>query len=165
MALDTLKRIALFVLIGLTQALVFNRMEIVPGVYPLVFVYFVIMFPRSYPRWALLFWSFAMGLLMDVFTNSPGVAAASLTAIGFLQPFLIEFFLPRNADEDIAVSVRELGFSRFLRLAFILVFVFCLLYFSLEAFSVYNWQSWLTSVFGSAVLTIVLIMAFESFRK
>ena len=82
MIYDLLKRVMQFVLLGLSQVLVFNGMDILYGAIPLIYVYFVIMFPRNYPKWAILLWSFAMGLTMDMFTNTPGVAAMSLTLIG-----------------------------------------------------------------------------------
>ncbi len=42
-----------------------------------------------------------MGLCVDVFANTPGVAAASMTAVGLLQPYLFELFVPRDSADDL----------------------------------------------------------------
>ncbi|MCR4914402.1 MAG: rod shape-determining protein MreD [Prevotella sp.] len=164
MAIDTLKRLLVFVALVLAQALVLNRIQLFHCATPLLFVYFVIIFPRNYPRWASLLWSFFLGLTADMFANTPGVAAASLTLTGFLQPQLLELFLPREADENIKSSVSSLGFWRFAGLSAALIAVFCLMFFALELFSVSNWLYWLECAGGSALFTFVLIMALESLR-
>ena len=105
MVYDFLKHLMQFIVLGLAQVLIFNGMDILHGAIPLIYVYFIIMFPRNYPKWAILLWSFVMGVTMDMFTNTPGVAAASLTLIGALQPYLLELFLPRNADNYIKTSI------------------------------------------------------------
>ena len=100
MTIDSLRRLLAFVLFFLAQALVLNRIQLFHCATPLLYVYFVVMFPRAYPRWAALLWSFALGLTVDMFSNTPGVAAASMTLIGFLQPYLIELChaMPRRTS-------------------------------------------------------------------
>ena len=131
----------------------------------LLYVYFVVMFPRNYPRWALLLWSFFMGLTTDIFTNTPGLAAASLTLTGFLQPYLLEMMLPREASENLKSSAATLGYDKFSILAFLLILVHCLVLFTLESFSFFNVQQWLLNIFGTTLLTFVLLMALETIRS
>ena len=49
----------------LAQALVFNYIHLFGYATVLLYVYFVVMFPRNYPRWAILLWSFFLGLSAD----------------------------------------------------------------------------------------------------
>ena len=165
MAIDTLRRAAHFVALCLAQALVFNHVHLFGYVTVLLYVYFVVIFPRSYPRWAILLWSFALGLSVDMFTNTPGMAAAALTLVGFLQPYLLELFLPRDAAENIKSSVSALGFTRFLTLASILVFVHCLVFFTIESFGFFNWLEWLLTIGGTTLLTLVLLITIETVRR
>lgn len=165
MAIDTLKRIGLFLLLCLVQALVLNHIHLFGMAIPLLYVYFIIMIPRNYPRWATLLWAFALGLTIDMFANTPGVAAASLTLTGLLQPYLLELFLPRDAAENTECSAHALGFGKFLALTLILVVIYCLLFFALEAFNFFNWRNWLMCAGSSSLLTAVLIMTLESIRK
>ena len=165
MIVDTVRRLSLLVLLCLVQALVLNRIRIDHCIMPLLYVYFVIIFPRNYPRWASLLWSFLMGLSIDAFSNTPGLASASMTLVAVLQPYLLELFLPRDAEENIKASSKALGRGNFAALASILVVIYCVVFFTLESFSFFNWLNWLESIGGSIVLTLVLVFTFESVRK
>lgn len=165
MTVDFLRRLAVFVALCLVQVLVFNRIQLFHCATPLLCVYFTIIIPRGYPRWATLLWSFAMGLLVDMFANTPGVAAASMTLVGLLQPYLLELFLPREPEEDIKASAATLGLWRFFVLAAIITTLFCLLFFALEAFSFFNVLHWLRCAGGSALVTLFLMMTLEAVRK
>ena len=113
MALDFLKRLILFVVLCLTQALVLNRIHLFDYATPLLYVYFVLIFPYNYPKWALLLWCFALGLVNDSFSNTPGVACASLTLLGAIQPYTLKLFLPRDAVENFTASMQGLGYAKF----------------------------------------------------
>lgn len=165
MAIDTLKRFAVFVVLVLAQALVFNHIRLFGYAMPLLYVYFAITIPRGYPRWVTLLWCFALGLCVDLFSNTPGVAAGSLTLVGLIQPYLLELFVPREAVPNMTVSASEMGWSKFLTMASMLTAVHCLAFFSLLMFSFVDWQMWGFSVLGSLLLTMVLLAALESVRK
>ena len=75
-----IKRLGWFILLLALQVLVFDHVHIMGYATPFVAVYFIILFPSDFPRSAALLWSFAFGFIADIFTNTPGVAAASLTA-------------------------------------------------------------------------------------
>ncbi|MBR1448912.1 MAG: rod shape-determining protein MreD [Prevotella sp.] len=165
MMMDSLRRLLLLVLFCLLQALVFNRIRIDHCIMPLFYVYFAIIFPRNYPKWASLLWSFLMGLGIDTFSNTPGLASASMTLVAVVQPYLLELFLPRDAEENIKCSAKSLGTGNFVALASILVVIYCVVFFTLESFSFFNWLNWLESIGGSAVLTLILVFTFESVRK
>ena len=79
MALDLLKRLLFFAILLVAQALVLNHIHLFNCATPLLYVYLVLLFPRNFPKWAILLWSFALGLCVDSFTNTPGVAAGSMT--------------------------------------------------------------------------------------
>lgn len=161
---EILKRLLAFVLLCLVQALILNRIRLFGFATPLLPVYFVITFHRGYPKWAILIWSFLLGLCLDSFSNTPGVAAASMTLVALLQPYLLEPFVPRDSADDLKVSVRSLGWGKFASLAFFLVIIYVSVFFSLEAFTFYNWQQWLMCIGGSTVLTYLFILVIENLR-
>ena len=165
MTIDFLRRLFVCIIVCLLQVLVFNRIFLFDVAMPLMVVYFIIAMPRGYPRWGTLLWSFFLGLTVNMFRNTPGVTAAALTIVGMVQPYLIELFLPRDAEPDIKSSARSLGVWHFLSLAAILVVIFSLVFFALEAFTFGAWLWCLECAGASALLTIALIMAFETVRK
>ncbi|MBQ9357764.1 MAG: rod shape-determining protein MreD [Prevotella sp.] len=158
-------RLLAFASLLLVQALMLNRIQLFHCAVPLLYVYFVISFRRGYPKWGILLWSFFLGLAADMFTNTPGVAAASLTLTGLLQPYFIELLLPHDAEDNIRAAATTLGFWRFFTLALLLTLVFCLAYFALEQFTFFNWTYWLSCAGGSTIVTLMLIIAIEGLRK
>ncbi|MBO7578258.1 MAG: rod shape-determining protein MreD [Prevotella sp.] len=162
---EILKRLLAFVLLCLVQALILNRIRLFGFATPLLPVYFVITFHRGYPKWAILIWSFLLGLCLDSFSNTPGVAAASMTLVALLQPYLLEPFVPRDSTDDLKVSVRSLGWGKFASLSFLLVVVYVAVFFTLEAFSFYNWQQWLMCIGGSTAMTYLFILVIENLRS
>lgn len=162
---DILKRIILFFLLVLLQALIFGRIHLFDCATPLLYVYFVLSFHRGYPRWVVLLWSFAMGLCIDTFSNTPGVATASLTLIGFIQPYFLELFLSDDAEEDFSPTIKDMGLMKFSFFSGVLLLLFCMVLFTLEAFSFFDWLHWLLCVGGSWLITFMLIITIESVRS
>ena len=88
-----------------------------------------------------------------------------MTFIGLLQPYLFELFVPRDSAEDLEPSMRTIGVGSYVLYTLIIVLVYNLLFFTLETFNFFNWVQWLLCIGGSSAITMVLIMALESFRK
>lgn len=165
MNIDVLKRLLLFLGLMLAQVLVLNHVRLFGVATPLLYVYFVLCFRRGYPRWAVLVWSFLLGLVIDVFSNTPGVAASSMTLVAVLQPYILELFIQRDNDDEVLPCISTLGFSKYSLYALILTSIFCIAFFTVEMFTFFNWELWLLSIVGSTVLTLILILVIDNFRK
>ena len=161
MSADFLKRLGLFALFFLIQVLVLGRIRLFHYATPLLYVYFVAMFPRNHAKWAVLVWSFLLGLLIDIFTNTPGLAAASLTVIAAIQPYYLELYVPRDSAENLQPAMKTLGPLKFVYYILPLVLLYCVLFYSLEMFTFFNALYWLLCVAGSSVLTLALIFTIE----
>ena len=164
MSVDVIKRFVLFFIMCLVQVLLLNHFHLLGVATPLFYVYFVVTFRRGYPRWASMLWSFALGLTIDTFSNTTGLATSSLTLIAFLQPYLLELFVPRDAAEDMHCSRKALGSMRFFWLAGIITMIYCFTFFTLEAFGFFDFFRWLMCIIGSFVLTLLLVFVAEELR-
>ena len=100
-----------------------------------------------------------------MFSNTPGLAAASTTLLAVLQPYILEPFIPRDSEENLKPGMRTLGIGRFIYYTVFMVFLYNLVFFSLEAFTFFNWLQWLLSIGGSTLLTVVLILVVENLRR
>lgn len=165
MTTDFLKRIVLFLVFVLAQALVLGGIHLFNCATPLLFVYFVMMFPRNYPKWALLLWSFTMGLLIDVLFNTPGLGAASITLIAAIQPYLLEAFTTQDSAENLEPTLKTLGWEKYTVYAVMTVLIFCIVIYSLEMFSFFNLLHWAMCIIGSTLITLVFIFTFEITRS
>lgn len=156
------RRLGAFALLFVVQMLVLNNIHLFGCATPLLYVMFVLSFNRNYPKWAILLWCFALGLCVDISSNTPGVAAGSMTLIGVLQPYILIPFIPRDSADDFQPTIRTLGVLKFAYYTIICVFIYCLCFFSLEVFHFFNWQQWLLNIGGSWVLTVLLILVIEN---
>lgn len=161
MTIDLLKRVGWFVAFVLIQAIVLGRIHLFNCATPLFYVYFVTQFPRNYPKWAILLWSFFMGLFIDMFFNTPGLASFSLTLIAAIQPYYFEIFVPRDSVEDLKPALATLGPVKYTYYIVVLVLFYCLVFYSLELFNYFNGMQWILCVVGSTAVTLLLIFTFE----
>lgn len=159
-----LQRALTFVLLILAQALVLNHIRLFGYVTPLIYTYIIMPIPRDYPKWAILLIGFTMGLCVDIFSNTPGVAASALTLISLIRPYLLEMFMQRESDPSLIPSIKTLGILDYSSYVIILIAVHCLVFFSLEMFTYFNWQQWLKCIGGSSILTFILVLVCDNLR-
>lgn len=165
MTADTLKQAGLFLLFLVAQVLVLGRIHLFNVATPLLYVYFVTMSPRNYPKWALLLWGFGMGLAVDIFYNTPGLAAASMTLIAVLQPYFLEAFVPRDSADNLTPSMQTLGPNKFATYQVLMVLLYCMVFYTLEIFNLSDLLNWALCIVGSTIVTLMLIYTFEIARR
>lgn len=164
MTIDIIRRFILMAILVLIQALVLNRIHLFGYATPLLYLYFVISYRRNLPYWAGLTLAFVLGILMDSFTNTPGVASFSLTLVAFLQPKVLSLYLDEETEEDFKPSISTMGWTKYVTFAILLSLIFCICYFSLEAFSFYHLEQWGFTLAGSWVFTLIFILVIDFVR-
>lgn len=165
MKIEIVEKVAAFIILCLVQVLVLNHINLFGCATPFLYVYFILMFRRGFPRWAVLLWSFMLGLCVDMFSNTPGVAASSCTVVGLLQPYMLNLFVQRDSPDDLEPRMATLGVGRYILYLFFLVLIYNILFFTIEAFSFFNWQQWLMDIGGSTVLTVLIVGLIENLRR
>lgn len=163
--MDTLKRIGMIIILTAAQVFVLGSIHLFGFATPLLYVYLALLFPIGYNKAAILIWCAAMGLIMDMFTNTPGIAMAAMTLIGFVQPVTARAFAGRDADEGMLPTMRTMGWGKYASYVVTLTLLFCIVFFSLEAFTFGNIVYWAKCVIGSTTLTVIFILTIESVRK
>jgi len=86
-----LNNLARFILLLAAQILLFNNINFLGYINPYPYILFIILFPVNGNKYSLLFSSFLIGLLMDMFLNSGGVHATSCLALAFFRPAIFKF--------------------------------------------------------------------------
>ncbi len=159
-------RLSWFVLLLLLQAWVFSHIHILGYATPLPYLYILMLLSNETPRSVGILLGFAMGLSVDLFVNTPGMAASSMCLCGFLQRPLLRFFTPSDKlEEEITPSVQTLKWSGFLLFSLCFTLIHCALFFLIEAFSFSNWQSLLGKVGSSTAITLLFVVVFEIFHS
>ena len=165
MTVDMLKILVTTAILLLVQALILNHIHLFNYATPLLYVYIVLMYPQSFPKWTTLTWSFLVGLCADSFVNTPGVAAASMTFIALLQPYVLGMFAQQDDADNITSTIESLGWEKYSWYALTLIVTYCLIFFTIETFNFFNWLQWLISVGACSALTFLLIIVIENIRK
>ena len=159
------RRLLLYAVLVLAQALVLNHIHLFGYATPLLYAYFVISFPRNYPKWGILLWSFLLGLNVDAFSNTPGVAASAMTLIGLLQPYVLELFMQRDSEDDFQPSINSMGAGKYIYFTLLLTFIYCIIFFTVEMFTFFNWLQWILNILTSTLLSLLFIVVIDSLRK
>lgn len=165
MIITYLHRIGWFVGLVLLQVLILNNVHIGGYATPFLYVYFILKFASGTSRNELMLWGFAIGLAVDVFSNTPGMNAAATTLLAFVRPLFLRLFTPRDLLDSIVPSFNTMGTSPFLKYMVLSVFVHHLVLLSIEFFSFTSLPLLLLRVAACTLLTVVCIMAIEGIRR
>ena len=147
------------------QVLVLNHVHFLGYATPMVYVAILLYLPWNANRVGTLFLSFVMGLVLDAFSNTPGLTAASMVFAGFIQPYLLHAMAPKDTVEDMVPTYRSMGKWNHVRYVMLIVLIQQVCYFLLECFSFYNYRELLLTFAGSYVITLVIVLALEFFRN
>jgi hypothetical protein len=134
----TLRYIGLFVAAIVLQLFLFDSLNLGPYINPLVYVAFIVLLPMNIGRFALLVTGLAMGVSMDMFTGSAGLHTIATLAVAYARPFVLNVIVGKEYVVEGGVSsTKTIGPGKFARYASIIVYLQCILFFSLEAI---NWS-------------------------
>ena len=159
-----LTRIAWFIGLALVQVLLFNHICLFGLATPFIYVYFLLTLDKDINRNALMITAFLLGLVVDIFSNTPGVNAGASVFIAFIRPGLLRLFSPRGEYENFEPGIYTLGMGAFMRYAIVALLLHHAALFFLEAFSLVNLGYLLLRILCSALLTMMLVMAIEFVR-
>jgi len=158
------RNIIRFVVLVLVQILVLNNIQISGYIVPNFYVLFILLMPFETPGWLLLSVAFALGISVDLFTQTPGMHAAASVLMAFLRPWVLEMSAPRDGYEPGSFPrLYYYGFQWFLRYTVILVLSHHFILFYIEVFRFSEFFSTLLRVLISSLFSVILIMLSQYF--
>lgn len=128
------KSLIIFIALVISQVLVFNHIQFSGYINPAFYILFIILLPVNTPAWLRLISGFLLGFSIDIFSQSPGLNAASTVLIAFLQPYILHAFKTTDVDESKSNSLSHLGFRWFISYSIVLILIHHIFYFILEVF-------------------------------
>ena len=146
------------------QVLLFNNIQIAGVINPYLYIYFIIALPIHINRISLVGIGFALGIVIDMFSNTWGIHAMATTFVAYLRPYILRLISTQEEQDRIMPRFRTMG-ANYLKYIVLIVFIHHLLLFLLEVFSFkYFWLVLLKSLV-STLITIVLVLTLEKIRK
>jgi len=156
----------IFILLILSQILLFSNIQFSGYINPYVYVMFILLLPIEIPSWLLLILSFAIGLIMDFFSGTPGMHSSASLLAGFVRPYVLRIVSPRDGYEPNSdPSMITYGFRWFLIYTLLIVLVHHTALFYLEVFRFTDFFRTMLRVLLSSFFTIVFIILIEFYRK
>lgn len=165
MVINYLHKIGWLIGLVLLQVLVLNNIHIGGYATPFLYIYLILKFESDASRNVLMLWAFFLGLMVDVFSDTPGMNAAAAVWLAFVRPTLLRLFVPRDTIDALTPSMRAMGISPFLKYVVAAVCVHHVALLTLEFFSFVHFGFLLLHILASSLLTVACVMAVEGIRK
>ena len=161
---NILKLTILFVIVTLAQIFIFNNIQISGFVNPYLYMVFIMTLPFGITRGMLLILSFFTGLIIDLFSNTPGMHACACTLIGFVRPYFLKFIAFRNEyREDGLPAMAEYGLAWYLKYTVLMVCTHHITLFFVEQFDTLFFWPTLLRIILSIASTIFFIIVLQLF--
>lgn len=153
-----------FVLLVLVQVLVMNNIQFLGYVNPYIYILFIFSLPVLTPRWFALILAFAIGITIDIFSNTLGMHAFASVLIAFLRNGIIKLFTSIEEGNNPTPSFYTFGVSAYTKYLVFLVLIHHTTLFFLESLTLGH--LWLVAgkILFSSLVTILLIMSTQSIK-
>jgi rod shape-determining protein MreD len=164
-----IRNIALLVFFGLLQVLFLNNIEITKWhITPYIYVAAILLFPFQTPVWFRITAAFALGLTVDIFSDTGGMHAFALVFTAYIRPLVLNLIQPRDGyDFPLQPLVSNLGFNWFLKYSLIMLSIHHLIFFLLDSFSFSLFFSKFHVLILSLIFSgiVILLSQFLIFRR
>ena len=153
----------LFSLIGLAllQVLILNRICLFGYVTPLFYIWMIIRFDNAMKRSSILLWAFFLGLIIDLFSGTPGLNAASATLLAMFQPGIVKLFVSMDRHDVLVPCSATMGGRSFAGYLLLMITLHHTAYFILRSIPLGDWPMIVLKIVFSSLLTFVLMLVTE----
>jgi len=152
---------ALYVLI---QVLILNNILFLGFINPYLYIFFIITLPSTVTKDATLLIAFTMGIIIDMFSGTPGFNAFTTVLVAYVKPFFQKAFGPREKHDFLVPSFETYGMGMFLQYSASLVFIHHLLFFIIESGSLFRIGDVILKTICSAIFTMLIVVSMEFFK-
>lgn len=153
-----IKRFIVYAIILLILQIPLLHNWVINGVaFPFPYIGFIILLPHFLGRSGQMITAFAVGLVVDIFSNTPGMHASMSVLIAYTRNNWLSV-VTDVSDEDLELSVHHLGWIGMLLFVWPMVFVHHLGIFVLENEGVSDFLRVLAKSFWSSLLSFSIIM-------
>lgn len=164
MILTLLKRAFQMLTLLALQILILNHVSFWGIGTPMIGVLLLAYLPMNTSHTATMIWGFLMGLITDIFANTPGMGSAAMTLTALLHSFLLHLQAPKDAPENMVPTYHTMGTWNHIRFVFTLFLTHHFIYFVLESFSCDHVIQTAIHFLASLLTSLSLAYALETLR-
>lgn len=154
-----LKYPVIFIILVILQVLIFNNIYLGGYLNPQVYIFFILVMPVFITGYVLLLLAFALGLVIDVFSDSLAIHAFACVMMAFFRPAVIRLFAG-NLEQETTESppFRSFGAFSLIMYCLVLILIHHLSLFLMELFRFDEFLQTVKRTLLSTGLTLVFIM-------
>ena len=101
-----------------------------------------------------------MGLIIDIFLNTPGMNAAATTIVATFRKPILNLFYEREIFDEFIPGINT-GTSQFIKLTVFAVLLHLTLLFFIESFTLFNAVDTLIRIVSSSLISILIIISLD----
>ena len=120
------------------QVVILNNINFLGYINPYLYIAFVFLYPLNENKFALLFWSFILGITIDFFTDSGGIHAFSTLFIAYTRLFFIRIYFSKIPSDYPFFKLKSESIGKVFNFVVTLTVLHHLIYFSFVSFSFQN---------------------------
>jgi rod shape-determining protein MreD len=153
------KYVGRFLILVFVQILIFDQMRFSGYISPYIYIIFILTLPLDVSKTTLLLSSFALGLSIDLFSDSLGMHAAASVFMAFCRPAVVNLISTKKEfEEGLIPSLANMGIRWLIPYTVILVFLHHTFLFFVEIFSFAEFWSTIARALMSSILTFSIII-------
>lgn len=153
----------LFIVLVLSQVIIFNNLCIFNVAIPYAFILFILHLPININLNLLYLLSFLLGFTIDIFFDTLGMNALACVLISAIRKPVFLLFYSRDDDKDNVIpSINIIGNSSFIKYASMMSLIYCVLLNIIQSFTFSNITLLVIRSLSSAIATFLVIWAIES---
>ncbi|MBO4499604.1 MAG: rod shape-determining protein MreD [Bacteroidaceae bacterium] len=155
------KRLTACLLLLFVQILLLNRLIIMGHIVPFAYFMLVLILDSDVSSSKRMIWGFAMGLVVDVFMNTPGLQASVMTLLAYIQRYLLRLFVSFDRRDRLEPGVVSMGMRYYSFYLILGSFVFNSGYYLLVTSLNDGWKYLLVEVLLGTAISVLMMLVFE----
>lgn len=133
-----------------------------PYLFVIVYPLAIMLLPLRTSRVLTIVVGFVTGLIIDGFYHSPGMHASAAVFMAFCRPYVCKALEPRSGyNVNYSPTAARWGFNWFLKYSSILLGLYLIFYFSVEAFTFVYLESILLKFLVSFITSMIFIIIYQ----
>lgn len=150
-----------FLLLILAQVLIFNNLNFMGFINPMVYVIFFYWYPIKANRALFLVIAFLLGFVIDIFSDTLALNTLASLTVAYARPVLMRFCFGVNYEFQNFSFKNTTNIQRVTLLG-LMILIHHLIFYSFEILSIAHILLILKKVFATGIVTLVLCTLFSS---
>lgn len=166
MKIRYLQEVFIFILLIMLQVILLNRINVFGYATPVLYIYFLLKLPFGRNHFFTIISGFLIGLIIDIFLNTPGMNAAATTIVATFRKPILNLFYDREIFDEFVPGMNT-GASQFVRFTVFTVLLHLTLLFFIESFTLFNAVDTFLRIIASSIVSILIIISMDGliYRK